>query len=144
MVNHMRGTTEMEGTRTHDQGVACDSLLTAPVEQSLPKSSTQVLSDSIDSRNKSLGDFYQQAGARVLHFVGRRSRLFIGSICIALVGVIGVVDYLTGYERSLLVIYLAPVALGTWKVGRNLVSSFPASPWRRASFRIWRPAFHKC
>jgi signal transduction histidine kinase len=35
-------------------------------------------------------------------------------ICLFLVGVIGYIDYLTGYERSLLLFYLLPISLAAW------------------------------
>jgi signal transduction histidine kinase len=33
--------------------------------------------------------------------------------------VVGVLDYFTGYERPLLIFYLIPISIGTWRVGRN-------------------------
>ncbi len=35
-------------------------------------------------------------------------------VCILLVGIIGYTDYLTGYERSLLLFYLLPISLAAW------------------------------
>jgi signal transduction histidine kinase len=34
--------------------------------------------------------------------------------CLFLVGVVGYIDYLTGYERPLLLFYLLPISLATW------------------------------
>jgi signal transduction histidine kinase len=34
--------------------------------------------------------------------------------CLFLVGVVGYIDYLTGYERPLLLFYLVPISLATW------------------------------
>jgi signal transduction histidine kinase len=45
-------------------------------------------------------------------FLLRRSALLF--TCLFLVGVIGFVDYLTGYERPLLLFYLLPISLGAW------------------------------
>src|SRR4029077_14409168 len=42
------------------------------------------------------------------------SRPFILSIALLLVGLIGYLDYATGYEQSLLLFYLVPVALAIW------------------------------
>jgi signal transduction histidine kinase len=42
----------------------------------------------------------------------RRSALLI--TCLSLVGVVGYVDYLTGYERPLLLFYLLPISLAAW------------------------------
>jgi hypothetical protein len=52
-------------------------------------------------------------------FLQHRSRPVLISIALALVGVIGAVDYLSGFERSLLTFYLIPVALSAWFVGRG-------------------------
>ena len=35
-------------------------------------------------------------------------------VCVLLVGTIGYIDYLTGYERSLLLFYLLPISLAAW------------------------------
>src|SRR5947208_11849005 len=34
--------------------------------------------------------------------------------CLLLVGVVGYIDYLTGYERPLLLFYLLPISLAAW------------------------------
>lgn len=34
--------------------------------------------------------------------------------CLTLVGIVGYIDYLTGYERSLLLFYLLPISLAVW------------------------------
>jgi signal transduction histidine kinase len=54
---------------------------------------------------------------RVLQFLAHRSRLWTMSVSLLLLAVVGVVDYQTGFERSWLVFYLLPVALGAWFVG---------------------------
>jgi len=43
-----------------------------------------------------------------------RQHLVVFVTCFALVGVVGYVDYLTGYERSLLLFYLLPISLAAW------------------------------
>lgn len=35
-------------------------------------------------------------------------------VCVVLTGVVGYVDYLTGYERSLLLFYLVPISMAAW------------------------------
>jgi signal transduction histidine kinase len=45
----------------------------------------------------------------------RRRLIIVG--CFVLVAFIGWLDYLTGFENSLLIFYLAPVAIGTWFLG---------------------------
>ena len=54
--------------------------------------------------------------SRVVQFLTQRSRLWTISVSLLLLAVIGVADYRTGFERSWLVFYLLPVALGTWFV----------------------------
>jgi signal transduction histidine kinase len=44
-------------------------------------------------------------------------RSLIVAICFLLVGFIGWLDYLSGFENSLLIFYLAPIAIGTWFLG---------------------------
>jgi signal transduction histidine kinase len=55
--------------------------------------------------------------ARFTHFLTQRSRLWTVSVSLLLLAVVGVIDYQAGFERSWLVFYLLPVALGTWFVG---------------------------
>lgn len=45
----------------------------------------------------------------------RRALIIVG--CLVLVALIGWLDYLTGFENSLLIFYLAPVAIGAWFLG---------------------------
>jgi len=42
------------------------------------------------------------------------SRVGLAAACAALIGLLGYLDYLTGYEQSLLLFYLVPIALATW------------------------------
>ena len=42
------------------------------------------------------------------------SRKVLIVLCLLLVGTIGYIDYLTGYERSLLLFYLLPISLAAW------------------------------
>jgi signal transduction histidine kinase len=42
------------------------------------------------------------------------SRRSLTIVCLILTGVIGYVDYLTGYERSLLLFYFLPISLAAW------------------------------
>jgi signal transduction histidine kinase len=55
--------------------------------------------------------------ARIINFPTHRSRLWTMSVSLLLLAIVGVVDYQTGFERSWLVFYLLPAALGTWFVG---------------------------
>src|SRR5207244_11880000 len=49
-------------------------------------------------------------GFRYLTF----SRRSLAIACLILTGLIGYVDYLTGYERSLLLFYFLPISLAAW------------------------------
>jgi signal transduction histidine kinase len=44
----------------------------------------------------------------------RRSVVPLVAVCLCLVGVVGYIDYLTGYERPLLLFYLLPISLAAW------------------------------
>ena len=44
-------------------------------------------------------------------------RTLIIATCFLLVAFIGWLDYITGFENSLLIFYLAPIAIGTWFLG---------------------------
>ncbi|MDP9097865.1 MAG: histidine kinase [Verrucomicrobiota bacterium] len=54
-----------------------------------------------------------------MRFVRDQPRPILVFSSLVLVGVVGVMDYLTGFERSVLVFYLVPIALATWFVGRG-------------------------
>ncbi len=45
----------------------------------------------------------------------RRSLIIV--VCFLLVAFIGWLDYITGFENSLLIVYLAPIAIGAWFLG---------------------------
>ena len=45
----------------------------------------------------------------------RRSLIIV--VCLLLVAFIGWLDYITGFENSLLIVYLAPIAIGAWFLG---------------------------
>ena len=46
------------------------------------------------------------------HLTVSRKSLVVA--CLFLVGIVGYIDYLTGYERSLLLFYLLPISLAAW------------------------------
>jgi signal transduction histidine kinase len=46
------------------------------------------------------------------YFILLRKALAV--VCLLLVGIVGYIDYLTGYERSLLLFYLLPIFLAAW------------------------------
>ncbi len=49
----------------------------------------------------------------------KASRVSVASLSLIWIGLVGLVDYWTGYERSMLIFYLIPITLGTWFVGRS-------------------------
>ncbi|PYK32080.1 MAG: hypothetical protein DME57_01155 [Verrucomicrobia bacterium] len=44
----------------------------------------------------------------------QKSPAILAVVCLTIVGVLGYVDYLTGYEQTFLLFYLAPISLATW------------------------------
>ena len=54
----------------------------------------------------------------------RFSPVWLVATCAALALILGALDYLTGYEQSLLLFYLVPIALATWFGGLALGFSF--------------------
>ena len=47
------------------------------------------------------------------------SRVSVGTVSLLWIVFVGLVDYWTGHQRSMLISYLIPVTLGTWFVGRS-------------------------
>ena len=47
-------------------------------------------------------------------FPQKISKVGLTAICIVLIALLGYIDYLTGYEQSILLFYLLPIALGAW------------------------------
>ena len=50
--------------------------------------------------------------------LGRSPRALVIAISVIVLCSIGLVDYVTGYDRSLSVFYLLPILLITWRLGR--------------------------
>jgi signal transduction histidine kinase len=74
---------------------------------------TKNYTNAIESR--SLRDGLAKFAVGVRHLPASiRSRTALMSVCLLLVGIVGYVDYLTGYERSLLLLYLVPIFVATW------------------------------
>ena len=46
------------------------------------------------------------------------SKVGMAVLSLIWIGAVGLVDYWTGYERSMMIFYLIPITLGTWFVGR--------------------------
>jgi C4-dicarboxylate-specific signal transduction histidine kinase len=54
------------------------------------------------------------------------------ALCLALVSAIGVVDYVTGYEANVTMLYLAPIFVAAWTLGTNaaiVMSIIASSAW---------------
>ncbi len=69
---------------------------------------------------------------RLLAYLERLPSVAIVAIALAMVVVVGTMDYLTGYEISLSVFYLAAIALATWLAGKRtgwLISALSVSSW---------------
>jgi len=49
----------------------------------------------------------------------KRSKLFVIAVGFALIGVTGILDFLTGYEFAFSLFYLIPISLVTWLTGRR-------------------------
>jgi signal transduction histidine kinase len=61
-----------------------------------------------------------------------RGRMRWVSVCLALIAAIAIADYLTGYEISLSVLFLAPVFIGAWTLGRAggiAIAALSAAAW---------------
>jgi diguanylate cyclase (GGDEF)-like protein len=70
-------------------------------------------------------------------FFNKRSKIFWGSTGFIMVVLLGLVDYLTGYELSFALFYLIPIALVAWFGGKRLgllISAASAIAWFSADF----------
>src|SRR4051794_19902236 len=62
----------------------------------------------------------------------RRSRPFLTGACLAFLGLVGLVDFLSGFEMFFSVFYLLSVGVGTWFIGRRfglILSILSATAW---------------
>ena len=55
---------------------------------------------------------------KTTEYISNQSKTFCIALCLAILFLIGVVDYITGEEISLSVFYLLPVSLATWCTGK--------------------------
>lgn len=56
---------------------------------------------------------------KILQDIERRSRPFLITLSLVFLAVVGIIDYLTGFEISFSVFYIAGVGLAVWFVGRG-------------------------
>ncbi len=72
-----------------------------------------------------------------LDTIGKQPRWLVLAEALALVLLLGLADYRTGYEVSLYVFYSIPILIVVWHVGRNAglwISVFSALVWSTADF----------
>ena len=70
--------------------------------------------------------------SKFLSSLERQRRPVLMTVALAIVVLVGVIDYFTGYEISLSIFYLAPIALAAWYIGRRfawVVSAFSVITW---------------
>lgn len=79
---------------------------------------------------------------KVDQFLARQTRSFWGLAGGGLVILLGVVDYLTGYEFSFSLFYLVPISVVAWYAGRRpalLISAASAIAWFLADYLAGNP-----
>ena len=72
----------------------------------------------------------------LLAFLDRQSKTTLWAAAFALMTLVGVADFLTGFEIALSLFYLAPVALAVWGIGRTAglaMSAACAATWLLAN-----------
>jgi hypothetical protein len=93
----------------------------------------------------------QPAGANLAR---RRGLIFAG--CLVLLGVLGYLDYVTGYEMSFFVFYSVPVGVAAWWIGRwpaialalaatltwLLADAFSGATYSAPFFYYWNSTIH--
>ena len=75
----------------------------------------------------------------------KQNRLFLTFVGFALIGLIGIIDFLTGYEFSFSVFYVLPISLVTWLTSRRfglLASLVSAGVWFSADTATGHPYSH--
>jgi diguanylate cyclase (GGDEF)-like protein len=69
---------------------------------------------------------------KVTQFFEQQGKIFLGILGVLLAVLLGVVDYLTGYEINLSLFYLIPISLAAWYAGQEtglVVSGVSAITW---------------
>jgi diguanylate cyclase (GGDEF)-like protein len=82
---------------------------------------------------------------KIVESLNQRSHLFWASAGLACVALLGIVDYLTGYEISFSLFYLAPIALVSWYANRKLglgISILSALTWLSAEIAAGQTYSH--
>lgn len=77
--------------------------------------------------------------------IEKQNRHFLTAVGFALNGIIGIIDFLTGYELSFSVFYVLPISLVTWLTSRRvglLTSLVSAGAWLSADIATGHPYSH--
>ncbi len=73
--------------------------------------------------------------SRFVRFLDRQSKPLLLLVCLFVVAIVGIADYLTGYEVAFSIFYVAPVAVAAYIVGRRsglIVALLSAAVWLAA------------
>jgi signal transduction histidine kinase len=79
---------------------------------------------------------------KILEYLSKQSRSFLIALGLALIGLAGVVDYVTGPELAFSIFYLIPISLVAWFVGKRagiLMSVAGAASWLVADLLASHP-----
>jgi len=52
-------------------------------------------------------------------YMEQKNIFFITSVSIVLIGILGILDYITGYELHISIFYLIPIYIGSWHANKN-------------------------
>jgi hypothetical protein len=52
--------------------------------------------------------------------LGKKGKIYWLFIALLILGIVGILDFVTGYELTLSIFYTIPIALVTWLNGRKL------------------------
>jgi len=63
-------------------------------------------------------EYIENLSMKTTEYISNQSKPFCIAFCLAILFLMGIVDYITGEEISLSVFYLIPVSLATWRTGR--------------------------
>jgi diguanylate cyclase (GGDEF)-like protein len=82
---------------------------------------------------------------RIPYYISKQSKMHLFVLCLLLVIVVGIVDYLLGEDVSIALFYLLPIALASWFVGRRsgiFMSFASAGTWVIADIMARQVYFH--
>lgn len=85
--------------------------------------------------------------SRFVQFLDRQSKPLLLLVCLFVVAIVGIADYLTGYEVAFSIFYVAPVAVAAYIVGRRsglIVALLSAAIWLAADLgagHVYEPSW---